>query len=164
MLKQPHSLLRTKLRIEACTRLCSFPKPLGRRYQLQQTAPEDGLGQTPAWHVTNWPAHAQASPKFLISHPRFWSSHQLGVKKTEGRDLTPQHRLKKKKAKKQRLQSIGRTKILIFSFLLFFFFFPSDFKLTTGTKLQVKNCRLFFKTLPLILLLESFDLLKRIKE
>lgn len=123
MLKQPHSLLRTKLRIEACTRLCSFPKPLGRRYQLQQTAPEDGLGQTPAWHVTNWPAHAQASPKFLISHPRFWSSHQLGVKKTEGRDLTPQHRLKKKS--KKATSAIYRShQDFNFYFPSFFFLFP----------------------------------------
>lgn len=117
-------------------------------------------GQAPAWHCHTTAAHTTASP---ISCPWLCSSHQLGVEKTEGRDLPPHSRLKKKA-----MSAIYRSHQDFNSFLSFSSPPPpppADFRLTMSTKLQVKNCRLYFsKPLILILLLQSFDCLKRIKE
>lgn len=165
--KKAHSSLHTQPVPLPATRGCSpiqgftLSKTRSREVPALTHSPwGQAGGQAPAWHCHTTAAHTTASP---ISCPWLCSSHQLGVEKTEGRDLPPHSRLKKK----QCLQSIARTKILIL-------FFPSlpppppppaDFRLTMSTKLQVKNCRLYFsKPLILILLLQSFDCLKRIKE
>lgn len=118
MLKQRHSLLCTKLHTEACTRLCSFPKPLAGRYQLQQVAPEDRLGQTPAWHC-----HKLASPHPGITKISNLASTILELSPARGeKDRRQRLNSPAQTEKKQRLQSIGRTKILILFFHSFFLF------------------------------------------
>lgn len=90
----------------------TFSKSRSREVPAPTHSPWAQAGsQAPAWHCHTTTAHTTASP---IWCPWLCSSHQLGVEKTEGRDLPPHYRPKKKPP--QRLQSIARTKILILFF------------------------------------------------
>lgn len=138
MLNQPISLPPTKLHVE-CHKALLFSKthsqemPVGmgspRRWNLSWRLPNTA-GPTPRPQ----PTFSSRTHSFVALTSSGWKRHKAEI-------LFPGTGWGKKR-KKKAMSAIHPSHQDYNSFLSFFFFSP--FKLTMGTKLQVKNYRLYF--------------------